>query len=200
MNGSVVGTEFIPAGIKRFLKNVYWHLFGIFFNNPPVPAAPRSFLFICQGNICRSPFTEAAARRCFADVQGTTFRSAGLIVNTARESPPNAIAAAKTFGIDLSSHRSIKINEDMVAAADMVFGMEAWHFRNLRKRFPQYKEKMFLLAPFENTATVRRNQFNIYNIQDPYGRDLKDFENCFERIEECLRGLFSVIQDSQVCG
>ena len=196
MSGMETIKSWIPSGIKRILKNTYWRVYGAFFANPPVPASPRSFLFICMGNICRSPFAEAAARRYFPDTQEMNFRSAGIVVNRPRESPPETLDAAKNFGIDLSMHRSQKVDEDLVAAADMVFGMEAWHFRSLRKSFPQYREKIFLLAPFENSSQIDHNPYDIINIQDPYGRGLKDFMNCFERIDACLRGLFSRIQES----
>ena len=191
MSGIEIVKGWIPAGVKRILKNAYWRIYGAFLTNPPVPASPRSFLFICMGNICRSPFAEVAARRHFSDAHGMTFRSAGIVVNHPRESPPGTLAAAKTFGIDLSGHRSQKVDEDLVAAADMVFGMEAWHFRSLRKKFPRHREKIFLLAPFENSAPVGNNLYNVFNIQDPYGRELKDFINCFKRIDACLQGLFS---------
>jgi len=187
----------IPAEAKRILKNIYWRIYGAFFNNPPVPVSPRSFLFICMGNICRSPFAEAAARRYFPDTHGMTFRSAGIIVNHPRESPPETLDAAKTFGIDLSGHRSKKVDDDLVIASDMVFAMETWHFRSLRRNFPRHREKIFLLAPFESSPPVKHNLRDVLNIQDPYGRELKDFISCFERIEACLHGLFPLIRKSE---
>ena len=194
MSGIEIAKTWIPAGVKRILKNACWRAYGAFFANPPVPASPRSFLFICMGNICRSPFAEAAARLYFPDAHEMTFRSAGIVVNHPRESTPEAMAAAKTFGIDLAKHRSQKVDEDLVAAADMVFGMEAWHFRSLRKSFPRHREKIFLLAPFEGSAPVKRDIYDAFNIRDPYGRELADYISCFGRIDACLRGLFTLIR------
>jgi len=149
-----------------------------------------------MGNICRSPFAEAAVRRYFPDTEMTA-RSAGIIVNHSRESPPGTLAAAETFEIDLSEHRSKKIDENLIATSDMVFGMEVWHVRSLRKTFPQYREKIFLLAPFENSPSAVYNLYGTLNIQDPYGKELSVFIRCFERIDACLKGLFSKIQKQQ---
>ena len=195
MNG--ITAVWIPAGIKRVLKNAYWRIYGAFLTNPPVPVSPCSFLFICKGNICRSPFAEVAARKHLPDADKWVVRSAGLLVDRPHGSPPEAVSAAKTFEIDLAGHRSKRVDEDLVAAADMVFAMEAWHFRRLHETFPKHREKIFLLAPFEDPAPVQRDRYGVLNIQDPYGRTRKDFIGCFERIDACLRGLFSRIQTQE---
>ena len=197
MKGLKNNTAWMPTGVKRVLKNAYWRIYNVFLVNPAVPEMPRSFLFICMGNICRSPFAEHAARRYFPNKQEMTFSSAGIVVNHPGESPPDAVAAAKAFKIDLSEHRSQKVNEELVAASDMIFAMEAWHFRSLRKNFPHHREKVFLMAPFEKTAVVRHDLFDVLNIRDPYGRDLKEYESCFKRIDACLQGLFSLMQEAK---
>jgi protein-tyrosine-phosphatase len=64
-------------------------------------------LFVCAGNICRSPFAEGLARRLAAerglDVE---FASAGEIALDGDRCPPDAVAVAKEYGVDLSSHRA----------------------------------------------------------------------------------------------
>ena len=49
------------GGFKRTAKRLYWRTYGLFLTHPPVPPSPRSLLFVCKGNICRSPFAEAMA-------------------------------------------------------------------------------------------------------------------------------------------
>ena len=64
-------------------------------------------LFVCAGNLCRSPFAEGLARRLAAerglDVE---FASAGEIALDGDRCPPDAVAAAREHGVDLSSHRA----------------------------------------------------------------------------------------------
>ena len=124
-------------------------------------------------------------------------RSAGTHADPSQGCPPETIAAAKTFGIDLSAHKPARINEELVIAADMVFAMEARHFTFLRENFPNHTKKIFLMAPFENPAPARRELYDVLNIRDPYGREMKEFLCCFERIDACLRGLFSTIHTTK---
>ena len=68
---------------------------------------PQSVLFLCHGNVCRSPFAAALfAREAAARIPTPiTVGSAGLI-SPGRASPPSAVAAAARRGIDLSRHQS----------------------------------------------------------------------------------------------
>jgi protein-tyrosine-phosphatase len=70
-------------------------------------------LFVCAGNICRSPFAEALARRIALerglDVE---FASAGEIALDGDRCPPDAVAVAKEYGVDLSSHRARRLTTD----------------------------------------------------------------------------------------
>ena len=70
-------------------------------------------LFVCAGNICRSPFAEALARRIAVerglDVE---FASAGEIALDGDRCPPDAVAVAKEYGVDLSSHRARRLTTD----------------------------------------------------------------------------------------
>ena len=197
MNGSdpVIGRA--PGDFKRTVKRLYWRTYGLFLTHPPVPPTPRSLLFVCKGNICRSPFAEAMARRGhIPDGVRITCRSAGIVVEQPQGCPRETLVAAERFGIDLSGHRSRGIDQGLVAEADMVFAMEAWQLRRLRKIFPRQKEKMFLLPLFDGNPPERSDTYRLLNIRDPYGRAAGDFNECFERIDACLKGIFSVIRDA----
>jgi protein-tyrosine phosphatase len=196
VNGIDPVIERAIGGIKRTVKNLYWRTYGLLLAHPPVPSSPKSLLFVCKGNICRSPIAEAMARGHIPDGVRITCRSAGIVVGEPQGCPQETLVAAKKFGIDLSGHRSRRIDQGLVAGADMIFSMEAWQFTRLRKLFPQHKERIFLLSLFEENPPKRSETFSILNIRDPYGRDIGDFIECFERIDACLQGLFSVIRDA----
>jgi protein-tyrosine-phosphatase len=70
-------------------------------------------LFVCAGNICRSPFAEGLARQLAAkrglDLE---FASAGEIALDGDRCPPDAVAVAKEYGVDLSSHRARRLTMD----------------------------------------------------------------------------------------
>ena len=196
MNGSdpIIGRA--PGDLKRTVKRLYWRTYGLFLTHPPVPPTPRSLLFVCKGNICRSPFAEAMARGHTPDGVRITCRSAGIVVEQPQGCPRETLVAAERFGIDLSGHRSRRIDQGLVVEADMIFAMEAWQFTRLRKLFPLQTEKIFLLSLFEENPPKRSETFSLLNIRDPFGRTVEDFIECFERIDACLKGIFSVIRDA----
>src|SRR5439155_26847388 len=72
-----------------------------------VEAPPREIGFVCYGNICRSPFAEAAAARALTALRRASpgVWSAGLFDPT-RPAHNLAVQAAREYGLDLNSHRS----------------------------------------------------------------------------------------------
>ncbi|MEO5822092.1 MAG: hypothetical protein ABIT71_16430, partial [Vicinamibacteraceae bacterium] len=89
--------------------------------NPPLPATPRELLFLCQGNICRSPFAAELARRRL-DARGLAAVrsvSAGLRASQAPESPPDAVRAAAHYAIALAGHRALDVTAAQMTSADV---------------------------------------------------------------------------------
>jgi len=78
-------------------------------------------LFVCAGNLCRSPFAEGLARR-LATERGLDieFESAGEIAYEGNSCPQDALDAAKRHGVDLAAHRARRLTPERRAAADEV--------------------------------------------------------------------------------
>lgn len=96
---------------------------------------PLRILFVCFGNICRSPMAEGLARQ----VVTTSFQesaadvsSAGLGAMDGGAPTPEAIAAMRKRGIDISAHRARVVTHDMVASSDLVLAMEERQCERLR--------------------------------------------------------------------
>ncbi len=80
-------------------------------------------LFVCTGNICRSPFAEAVARsEGHVDAE-----SAGLAAYEGAGPTADALAVARELGYDLSSHRARPLTKEMLERADIAVGMTAGH-------------------------------------------------------------------------
>lgn len=182
--------------IKNFFQNLYWCLWGRTIKNPPLPCCPKSFLFLCKGNICRSPFAEKlAARMAQTHCCGNdrVFASAGLSDVVAEPPPPLALEAAADHAVSLFGHLSKKLDSRVVYDFDIIIVMEAKQLRILRRLFPQLRGKLFLLPLFNKKYSNLKNSFLQYNIRDPYGCGLREFKVCYERIEACLTWMFTVI-------
>ncbi len=134
----------------------------------------HSVLFVCFGNICRSPFAEHAARF------GPRLRvvSAGTHPHAGRSSPDDAVAAARRIGVDLSAHRSQVVDAAMLEAADVVFVFDLRNERDLLARFPAVRRKLHQLSAVAPGPI---------EIPDPYGEGPAAFDACYARVMSLLR-------------
>src|SRR5262249_49103056 len=96
--------------------------------------APASILFVCHGNICRSPFAAFLFEKLARERLLTSIRveSAGFI-GPDRASPPQALDAAARRGIDMSAHRSQLLKDRLVRGSDLVVVMAADQARGIRR-------------------------------------------------------------------
>ena len=181
--------------IRDNLKDLYWSLKGTGIQNPELPVKVKSIMFVCLGNICRSPFAEKIALKICEkrNISETKFDSSGITMRDPVPSPDTAIDAATSFGVDLSSHLSKTISEEIVESSDMVITMEAWQWEELRKSFPGRKEKIFLLPLFDTEAGEGEKGYPLYHIPDPYGKSIEEYRSCFSRIERCVSSLIETV-------
>ncbi|SMC50327.1 protein-tyrosine phosphatase [Desulfocicer vacuolatum DSM 3385] len=146
----------------------------------------KNIIFLCKGNICRSVFAEHRARQ-LAGEQKLIFKSYGLDVDQGSQSPREAVIAAERFGCDLRDHRALRITQEALDAADIVFSMAYPQHLRLKKQCKN-KEKVVLLRPF---APFPRSLF--CNIDDPYGGTEREFYQVFKCIDHALTALLKEI-------
>lgn len=193
VTGSLVRRT-IPTPIRRNLahavRDAYWFAVGPLIKHPRLPEAPRAMLFICHGNICRSPFAERLTRRLAleAGLGAMAVASAGLRVSHPRESPREAVEVAKRFGVRLDGHVSQPITAELVEAHDVIVAMEVAHLKALRSSFPRFAERIVLLPLFDPSG-ADEGRYRRYHIEDPYGGPLSAFDSCFVRIQQSVSGL-----------
>jgi protein-tyrosine-phosphatase len=98
-----------------------------------------------------------------------------------RRSPDKYVSAAMLKrGLDISKHRSKKLNRKLASEADLIITMEGKQRENILSRYPLAKGKVFTLKELAEEA-------NSPDIRDPAGSSLKDFEACIGEIEVYLR-------------
>jgi protein-tyrosine-phosphatase len=181
------------------LKDIFWGFKGRGIQNPELPEKVESIMFVCMGNICRSPFAEKLMKKILEErgMEAIRVSSSGLIVKEPTPSPGGAIEAGKSFGVDLTGHISTQLTSEMVDNSDMILAMEPWQWEELKELYPDKTNKIFLLSLFEDSNGGNINPYLKYNITDPYGRGVSQFVACYNRIENCLIGILSNISDDK---
>jgi protein-tyrosine-phosphatase len=183
--------------ITRRLKSpviaARWWWRGRSIANPPLPASPRALLFLCQGNICRSPFAAELARRRLAErgLSGVACVSGGLRASQAPESPRDAVNAAARYGIALDGHRALDVTAAQMASADVIVVMEVRHVDEIRRRFPDAIGRVHLLPLYEPAG--RYGPLERVNLRDPFDQGADAFAHCYRRIDAAIDGLVSAI-------
>ena len=118
------------------------------------PPAHR-LLFVCSGNICRSPMAEAWART-LGPAHGRTVeaRSGGTLDIRGRAADPLAVRVMGECGVDLAAHRSQGLDAALVDWAHHIFVMELRHQAWLREHLPSCQDRVLLLGPFGGVGEV----------------------------------------------
>lgn len=133
----------------------------------PDPMLVRRLVFVCHGNICRSAYAQALARRA-------GLAEAGFGLSTASGNPawgPVQDSAARR-GLDLSGHRATALEDYQPREGDYLLGMEVRHMRKLAAD-PRvvHLPRGLLGAPL------------FPHLHDPYKLSPAYLETCLDRIE-----------------
>ena len=150
------------------------------------PVNIRNILFVCAGNICRSPMAEWQLKTLLWEnpITGMQVGSAGLIALPGNSASFNAVRVARENSVSLEEHKARPITTELIDNADLVLVMESHQGHELITDHPQASEKILLLRHFARYGSRERG------ISDPYGRNLEAYRFCFEDIKECVESLY----------
>ena len=153
-------------------------------------------LFVCMGNICRSPTAEGVFRKIL-DKQAPGFSiyvdSAGTHAYHVGDHPdPRACRAAEQRGIDISTQRARRITENDFEVFDMVLAMDEHnHSLLLDLSPPEYHERIKLFMDFAP-------QLGPKNVPDPYFGGKNGFEQVLDLVEEASLGLLIHLRETSL--
>ncbi|MDX8531873.1 low molecular weight protein-tyrosine-phosphatase [Mesorhizobium sp. VK25A] len=144
----------------------------------------NSVLFVCLGNICRSPLAEGVFRVVLAG-QGKDFLidSAGIGGwHTGQEPDRRSIAVAAKHGVDISGQRARKVLPEDFSRFDLILGMDRANVRDLKALAPAAaRDRVHLYLDFATGKAV--------DVPDPYYDGAEAFASVYRMIREASEAL-----------
>jgi protein-tyrosine phosphatase len=154
--------------------------------------ADFSLLFVCTGNICRSPTAEGVMRHRVEDAglaQRVDIESAGT-GGWHIGSPPSALAVecARRRGYDLAGLRARQLSRDDFDRFDLLIAMDRGHHAQMLRHCPEgLADRLRLFLEFAP-------EFRSLDVPDPYYGDAADYERALDMIEAGTLGLLDEIR------
>ncbi len=147
--------------------------------DPDFLESVETVLFVCYGNICRSPFCEHYWRNLGASIRTD---SAGFITTEGRKTPPEYRAYAAEHGVDLSLHSSKWVSPELVNDADLIVLMDSSNAREFKALYPESLERAVLLGAFLDPA--------ISEIEDPFHLGAEAARAIYQQMAEAVSALY----------
>jgi protein-tyrosine-phosphatase len=139
-------------------------------------ADAQTILFVCYGNICRSPFAAGLVRRIAPS--SLEVHSAGTLDLEAKHCPSIAREISREFGVELDGHRSQPVTAELVERADAIFAFDQRNRRVLQRRHPEARRKLHLIGALGDGPLI---------VDDPINGSEHDFRRAYSAISDALR-------------
>ncbi|CAN5497689.1 hypothetical protein BH11BAC3_BH11BAC3_01320 [soil metagenome] len=162
----------ISAFKEKKVANNWWKKIAV---QQYKPVKNHHIVFVCKGNICRSPFAEMYANKHYP---GFSFYSTGFINRIKRLPPLSAVTAARDYEVNSMLHQSTKISSIDSKLIDAWFVMDKGNLVQLINKVPGIDTaKIFSLGGHKE-------------IEDPFSKPLEFFDNIFAQISVCIDKIF----------
>lgn len=153
-------------------------------NDIEVGDGPGRVLFVCSGNVCRSPMAAAYLQHRVAELEwrGVFVESAGTLGIDDAPASPEAIEAMREIGIDLTTHRSRGLTAAHLRDAHIVIAMTRGHMTDMAS-WPVHGERRQLIRAYEMGPTPAEDP---PDLADPIGRGIGFYREVRDIIVRCL--------------
>jgi glycine hydroxymethyltransferase len=148
----------------------------------------RTVLFVCTGNICRSPMAQGLFADLIRGRRDIEVSSAGIGAGAGQPASPHAVDVMREINIDIRHIRSKPLMADVVRKADFIFVMTYGHLDSMLLLFPSAAEKTFLIREFETELPVMERE-----VSDPIGMSRDIYRRTRDEIRAALPRLLDLV-------
>jgi glycine hydroxymethyltransferase len=149
----------------------------------------KRILFVCTGNICRSPMAEGMMRELVKGRTDVVVLSAGVSAPRGSSASRSAVDALSELGINLATFRSQPVTGELLEQCTHVFTMTREHRRLLDLLYPEQGSKIRLLGEF-----IRGGG----DVPDPIGQGLTTYKRCRDAIKSALAQILDFVDQSSI--
>ncbi len=142
-------------------------------------------LFVCTGNICRSPMAAGVLKSLLPGEYANLVHvgSAGIGALPAFPASDHAISVCAEENIDITDHRSRQVSREILDRSQIVFSLSKNHYDFLRLHYPEYQENGFLLKRFDR----KKRRPAGWSVADPIGEDKNFYKKVYREIKREIK-------------
>lgn len=141
-------------------------------------------MFVCAGNICRSPYAEVAFAARHPELAARhAVSSSGTLPHDGRPTPDHGVAAAAARGVDLRAHRSRHLTRAVAESAGTLLIFDRRNHDAVASRFPGLRGRLLLVGDLAGLGLIA----------DPVDGDRTVFDACYDRIDAALAAMAQVL-------